>query len=687
MELRIAIVEDQEPEARRLELLLRRAFQGDGPICTRFSSGDDLLARFTTGAYEVVFLDICMAGTNGIETARQLREKDPRILIVFVTSSPEYVWDAFPVHPFDYLLKPYKEEKITFLTAELRRVLCRQEPELDVRIARQTVQIPLSKVHYAASQNHIVRVVTDDGECRAAATFSQVEQELSAHENFLVCNRGGPAEYGQGAAVRRRLFRDAGRCAAAHPPEGQKHPVGTLYTVSVPPYAAGILSSERRQKAVNAAQFGRYFLEFALLYPGAYLCLAPLREHLTAPRRTFGIAAGLVTVICVVCAGVCSVLEVPSNYFLLPILIVAFWLLRWRAAPGVSVTQTAFLFAVAAVMLAVCSLLAAVLNARAETGNHEAVSLASTAVIALALSVVLSTIFTFTAVRWSAWLLGEYHGEAFWQSAWPLPAIYAAFLIFCMPRDSAIILINRIMIIAVLAVSISLLGIFLLLYEMYRVEMEYTRNTRLDRENQLLAVESRRYMELRAYMDQTRSLRHDFRQHLHVISGLTEAGELEELKSYLRQYEDELNDARPTLCANPAVDALAGHYDSDARQKGIPVEWKLELPKRLPLPEADLCTLLGNLLENAVFASQKLPPDERQVRVMARMLSPAMLGIVVENRYDGVLKKQKGVLHSTKHEGQGIGLVSIHTTVQKYHGNLTVETENNVFRANVLLNL
>ena len=100
-----------------------------------------------------------------------------------------------------------------------------------------------------------------------------------------------------------------------------------------------------------------------------------------------------------------------------------------------------------------------------------------------------------------------------------------------------------------------------------------------------------------------------------------------------------------------------------------------------------LTGLLGNLLENAVFASQKLPPDERQVRVMARMLSPAMLGIVVENRYDGVLKKQKGVLHSTKHEGQGIGLVSIHTTVQKYHGNLTVETENNVFRANVLLNL
>ena len=51
-----------------------------------------------------------MEGTNGIETARILRRADPDLLLVFVTSSPEYVWDAFPVHPFDYLLKPYRKK-------------------------------------------------------------------------------------------------------------------------------------------------------------------------------------------------------------------------------------------------------------------------------------------------------------------------------------------------------------------------------------------------------------------------------------------------------------------------------------------------------------------------------------------------------------------------------------------------
>lgn len=191
MELRFAVVEDHLPDAQRLESLLRLAFGGGQPlVCDHYESGDAFLAAFPSKEYQVVFLDICMEGTNGIETARILRRADPDLLLVFVTSSPEYVWDAFPVHPFDYLLKPYREEKLFQLADELRRVLFRAEPELEVRIARQQVHLPLRKIQYAMAQNHYVRIVSDDGECRAVSTFSQVEQLLRAQENFIVCNRG-----------------------------------------------------------------------------------------------------------------------------------------------------------------------------------------------------------------------------------------------------------------------------------------------------------------------------------------------------------------------------------------------------------------------------------------------------------------------------------------------------------------
>ena len=438
---------------------------------------------------------------------------------------------------------------------------------------------------------------------------------------------------------------------------------------------------------MNFALFGRFFLEFAMMYPAEYLCLASLQEHLRAPRKTYAIGASAITLMGLAGAAVCCMLDIETNFLLIPLLIISFWLLRWRTDREVSISQTMFLFSVSAVMMSVCTLLAIVLNAEAELDNAQPVFLPSTSVICLTLSVILSAIFRFTAVRWSRWLLQEYHGEAFWESAWPLPALYAAFLVFCMPKEIGVILMNRIRIIAVLAVSISLLGIFLLLYEMYRVAREFTRNARLDRENQLLAMESRRYMELQTYLDNTRRLRHDFRQHLHVIAGLTETGQLEELKSYLHQYESELSEHRPSLCANAAVDALAGYYDHAAGQQSVPVEWKLALPRQLPMPEADLCTILGNLLENALHASQKLPPEQRRVQVMAQMLSPAMLGLVVENRYDGMLKKQQGILRSTKHEGTGIGLVSAETVVHKYNGNLHLETEEQIFRVNVLLNL
>ena len=147
MNLQTAIVEDSKPDAERLKQLLKKAFENENISCSCFASGDEFLRAGWREGYQVVFLDICMEGTNGIETAQRLRAADPDLLIVFVTSSPEYVWDAFPVHPFDYLLKPYKEEKFEQLAGELRRVLCRQQPELGQKFGAAALPLNDLDVH------------------------------------------------------------------------------------------------------------------------------------------------------------------------------------------------------------------------------------------------------------------------------------------------------------------------------------------------------------------------------------------------------------------------------------------------------------------------------------------------------------------------------------------------------------
>lgn len=95
---------------------------------------------------------------------------------------------------------------------------------------------------------------------------------------------------------------------------------------------------------MDLALFGRYFLDFALLYPSAFLCLASLWEKLRTPRRTACIAAGCITLLCIGCAALCAVFGLNSNSLLPAIVLVSFWLLRWRVTPEVTVSQTAFLF-------------------------------------------------------------------------------------------------------------------------------------------------------------------------------------------------------------------------------------------------------------------------------------------------------------------------------------------------------
>ena len=93
MELRFAVVEDRLPDAQRLESLLRLAFGGGHTlVCDHYESGDAFLQAFPSKNYQVVFLDICMEGTNGIETARILRRTDPDLLLCLSPDGYVIIW-------------------------------------------------------------------------------------------------------------------------------------------------------------------------------------------------------------------------------------------------------------------------------------------------------------------------------------------------------------------------------------------------------------------------------------------------------------------------------------------------------------------------------------------------------------------------------------------------------------------
>ena len=87
-----------------------------------YSSGDELL--LSDNLMDILFLDIQMSGRNGMETARELRKKDKRTIIIFVTAAEEYVFQAFDVGAFHYIVKPIDNEKFV-------EVLCGAVEELE----------------------------------------------------------------------------------------------------------------------------------------------------------------------------------------------------------------------------------------------------------------------------------------------------------------------------------------------------------------------------------------------------------------------------------------------------------------------------------------------------------------------------------------------------------------------------
>ncbi len=434
--------------------------------------------------------------------------------------------------------------------------------------------------------------------------------------------------------------------------------------------------------------YARYVLDFAVIFPGALLCYLPVRHHLRLPwPGMVALVVGCISGAIALSAAYCTYFVRASNHALAPLMLGAFTLYRLTVSRDVSWGKLLYIFATMASFLAACTMLSCLLTAAQEVNNQDIVVLTSTSLVCLALvSVVVGVCYPIVA-PWFRWMVDEFQITRVWRVAWVLPLCFTGMYILMQPWDSATVLVNRVQSMGVVLVVAALAVQLFLMYLLYRIAREIETNARLTAENQLLTMEAHRYQELRHHMEETRMLRHDFRQHVRVITNLSAAGQASELAEYLHQLDATLDSAHPTLCANPAVDAVAGYYHQCATKHHVPIDWKLVLPKELPLPETDICMLLGNLLENALTACMKLPEEKRHIRVICQMLSPAMLGLIVENPYDGELKIERGQLMSTRHEGIGLGLESVRITVNRYHGQLTIETENFLFGVDVLLNL
>lgn len=194
------------------------------------------------------------------------------------------------------------------------------------------------------------------------------------------------------------------------------------------------------------------------------------------------------------------------------------------------------------------------------------------------------------------------------------------------------------------------------------------------------------YREVDNMYRQIRGWRHDYRNHIQTMKAYAALGDLEAVKKYLDLLDEDLTTVDTVIkTGNPMTDAILNSKISLAKSKDINVVADAHIPLKLKTSEIDLCCIIGNLFDNAIDASMKLPKEQRVIRVYMDMKNTQLYISFTNFTAGKKLKKDGRLFHSTKGNGHGFGLVRIDAIVDRLDGYLSRNSEDGAFTTEILL--
>ena len=156
-------------------------------LIRQFNSGQELLRA--PERFDMVFLDIIMRDPNGMSTAQLLRTKSPDTILIFISSSREYVFDAYDVEAFQYLLKPIDTGK---LRCVLQKAVCKTETHsseyMMISIERQKKKLYLDDICYFEIRGRKIDIHKADDTLTYYEQIGILEKNLQG-KGFFRCHK------------------------------------------------------------------------------------------------------------------------------------------------------------------------------------------------------------------------------------------------------------------------------------------------------------------------------------------------------------------------------------------------------------------------------------------------------------------------------------------------------------------
>ena len=184
---KIAICDDSQADTEYLTTLVKEWAKDRTAIIKTFPSAEAFLFNYAEEKdFDILLLDIEMGKMDGVTMAKAIRQDNESVQIVFITGYSEYIADGYDVAALHYLIKPVKTEQLLSVLDRAAERLKKNEKELLLKTADETVVMPVREIRYLDVQQNYV-TVHGKTDVTVKRTLGEFEKELD--ERFFRLGR------------------------------------------------------------------------------------------------------------------------------------------------------------------------------------------------------------------------------------------------------------------------------------------------------------------------------------------------------------------------------------------------------------------------------------------------------------------------------------------------------------------
>lgn len=233
-------------------------------------------------------------------------------------------------------------------------------------------------------------------------------------------------------------------------------------------------------------------------------------------------------------------------------------------------------------------------------------------------------------------------------------------------------------------------GIAVAIFFILEITLEKWKKSKREQELEILEQEICMYENqfdiIRQSQIAVRSLKHDMKHHLRMLSDLVSSGDKDAALKYLSNMGAFMNNTEDFISSgNERIDSILNYMIGKAKSANIHISWKVQIPEQMEISTFDINVILSNLLDNARNALSNI--SNPTIEILMKY-DRGLLCISIQNNCNheqAPTHKVHSILELTNEHGYG--LKNVQRIVEKYHGSLSTECVNDVFSASVLLYL